>query len=43
MKHDYDYARNLQNTGAQEVAALKKTGAVRKGKAHRGRDLRTGK
>ena len=42
MKHDYDYAQGITNAGAQEVPALKKTGAGRH-KSRRGRDLRAGK
>ena len=42
MKHDY--SRNICNSGAQEVFALKRGGrAVKKGTARRGKDLRTGK
>lgn len=42
MKHDY--SRNIRNAGAQEVFALKRAGrAVKKGTAHRGKDLRVGK
>jgi len=42
MKHDY--SRNITNVGAQEVQALKRgTRAVKRGTAHRGKDLRAGK
>lgn len=43
MDKKRSYAENIRNTGAQEVSAMKKTGTVKKGTAHRGRDLRTGK
>lgn len=42
MKHDY--SRNITNAGAQEVQALKRGArAVKRGTAHRGKDLRSGK
>ncbi len=38
-----DYADKLRNSGAQEVAALRKTGGTCRAKAVRGSDLRNGK
>ena len=43
MQEKKTYAEGIRNTGAQEVPALKKNGAVKKGTAHRGEDLRAGK
>lgn len=43
MKHNYDYAQSIGNAGAQEVPGLKRTGSLSRGRAHRGRDLRSGK
>lgn len=42
-KKETGYEQNIKNTGAQEVAAMKKTTAGRKGTAVRGKDLRSGK
>lgn len=38
-----DYAGRLRNSGAQEVAALRRAGGPRRAKAVRGKDLRNGK
>ena len=43
MEKPRGYEANLKNTGAQEVPALRKSDKVKKGTAHRGRDLRNGK
>lgn len=43
MKHNYDYAQNIRNAGAQEVPALKNMRGAARHKSHRGKDLRAGK
>jgi hypothetical protein len=43
MDKQRGYEANLRNTGAQEVAALRKGSGTKKGKAQRGKDLRSGK
>lgn len=43
MEKKRSYAESIRNTGAQEVPALKKNSGVKKGTAHRGKDLRVGK
>jgi hypothetical protein len=43
MEKQRGYEAGLKNTGAQEVPALRKSSGTKKGKAQRGRDLRSGK
>lgn len=43
MDRKRGYEAGLKNTGAQEVPALRKGTGVKKGKAVRGKDLRSGK
>ncbi len=43
MEKSKSYDQQIQNTGAQEVPALKKRQGRNKSKAVRGRDLRSGK
>jgi hypothetical protein len=43
MEKQRGYEENLKNTGAQEVPALRKGSGTQKGKAVRGKDLRSGK